>query len=116
MEKHYSLVAAEKVLELVKDYLPTAIDKDCTLKVWANGREQGFYICRTAYESGVVAVSVVFAQQRNSDEIVVVAGPPQEFDITTNAPSEKVWESGRKCYATHDKAARAIVAALKKGA
>lgn len=106
---HYSIVAMKKVLaEINKIGFPV---KEVTYDHWSNGREQGYHICYNRDASYDNWRAVCFAQQRNSDDILVVFGPAREFDVSTNSPSEKVWENGRKhfMYDESDKAAKFIV-------
>lgn len=105
---HYSLVHATKVLKLIRKKLKGA-KCDITVECWANCREQGFYLRRNESSDSDTRLALVFAQQRNSDSIVVVYGTPMNFDITTNAPDEEVWEKNRKNIATDEEATKYIV-------
>lgn len=105
-EKHYSLLHSEKVLKLVRKNLKGS-DVNVTIRAWSNGREQGFNLSRNEPRpSG----DLVFAQQRNSDAVLIVMGPSEEFDIQTHQPSEKLWETpgARLVIYDDDMAARAI--------
>ena len=107
LEKHDSLVHAEKVLKIVQRMMK-GMQVDCVIEVWSGGREQGFHISRSTPDP---TCGVSFAEHRGSDGIVVLTGPEIEFDITTNVPSNEIW-SGEKGtvtgYKTDTKAARAI--------
>lgn len=61
------------------------VDNSFLIKSFSNGREQG--LCITNYPR-----TACVAENRNSDEIVVYYGNSSDFDITTNLPSEKVYE------------------------
>ena len=89
MEKHYSLIHADIILDaLFKSPLK---DKDITVECWANCREQGYHLIDYKNEK-----ALNFAQQRNSDSIVIVAGSSRhDFDTSTNSPSDSAWEKGR---------------------
>jgi len=100
MQKHYSLVHSEKVLKALRKAMPKEISKDVTVDCWSNGREQGFHLSRYSH-SPEPNLELVFAQQRNSDMVLVVVGKSLDFDITTNQPSDEIWETGRKEYG-HD--------------
>ena len=89
MHKHYSLAHAEKVLKFARKFYKGKRD-DVTIEVWANCREQGFHLVNYTKKK-----ALSFAQQRNSDETVVVYGDPQDFDITTNAPTDEAWDKRR---------------------
>ncbi len=123
MNIHYSLEAANAVLKLINKKLPKKFAKGCTLKVWANGREQGYCIDGPSNDVYKNTKKLVFAQQRNSDYIVVVAGTVFEFD-EQNQPSELLWNTGfhlpthgyegkgRRDFETHNLAADRIVSYL----
>lgn len=115
--RHYSLTHADRVLKLVRALWRALPEKDrpgVTVQAWSNCREQGYSL-----ENNDLLprewVTVNFAQQRNSDEVLVIAGPSEEFDVTTNAPSDALWEraGARECYRDDDHAARAILSALQ---
>ena len=93
MQKHYSLIHAEKVLKAIRKAMPKTISKEVSVDLWSNGREQGFHL-----ENHKNQTELVFAQQRNSDEVLVVCGTSGEFNIITNHPSEEVWAKGRRCF------------------
>ena len=103
MQKHYSLVHSEKVLKAIRKAMPKSISKDIHVDCWSNGREQGFHLSRYSH-SLEPSLSLVFAQQRNSDMVLVVAGTSRDFDVTTNQPSDEIWETGRKEF-NHDEEA-----------
>lgn len=84
---HYSLDVARKIVDKIN--LPKKIAKDCTLSSWSNGREQGLHINR--FMIGF-SPTVVIAQHRCSDDILVICGDRREFDIQTNHPSEELWD------------------------
>jgi hypothetical protein len=114
--KHPSLVHAEKVLNLVRDgwdELPESTRNNlrtALIQVWSNGREQGFHI--SLRDSAAEAErAVVFAEQRSSDQVVVLAGDAIRFDITTNMPDEKLWEEAVHCFSDDAQAADLV----KKG-
>lgn len=96
IEKHYSLLHMDKVLKLARKFAK-GVKMPFHLDVWSNGREQGYYLVRT--EGAVVAMwpALVFAQQRNSEQTMVVFGTADQFDSTTHMPSEGLWEEeGRR--------------------
>jgi len=91
-ELHYSLAHAIQVLRLVRRKVrgtPFEITVDC----WANGREQGFHLHRYSRKSAAPEVTLVIAQQRNSDSVLVIHGEPRDFDIQTNHPKQKLWNT-----------------------
>lgn len=56
------------------------------VEAWSNCREQGFMV-RNRLKSAV------FAEQRNSDDTVVIVGPMAAFDVSTNMPNEDLWNN-----------------------
>lgn len=86
VEKVYSLQVADRVLEEITK-LAKKVERDLPVdvRVWSNGREQGYHL--TAGDN-----AVVFAENRNSDHILVVVGDKMDFDISTNMPNNKIWE------------------------
>jgi len=83
---HYSLKVARKIADRIN--LPKQIANECVLESWSNCREQGLSILRFY----PVSRKVVFAQQRNSDEIVIAYGHSSKFDNQSNMPSDEVWK------------------------
>jgi hypothetical protein len=103
MEKHHSLVRAEKVLRLLRR---KAAGRVVGIECWSNGREQGY--CLNVTDGPVETWrSVVLAEQRSSDYVLVVPGPHAEFDMQTNHPSDAVWKD-RQEFATDAEAAEFI--------
>jgi hypothetical protein len=84
VEIHYSLEVAYLVLEHFRN-LPCDEKIKFTVQSFSNGREQG--LCLVKY-GGANSRQVAFAQQRNSDEIVVYYGNGYEFDVSTNMPTK----------------------------
>jgi len=105
LEKHYSLVHADKVIDLIQERLDS--DYRISIRAWSNGREQGYHL--ESFDGNKRAC--VFAQQRNSDQLLVVCGIHTEFDIQTNQPTDGVWEH-RQVFAYDKEAANQIVAWL----
>lgn len=93
LETHYSLEHSNKVLKIVEKALRKTKQR-ITVEAWSNGREQGYYL------SGHLAGGrgCCFAQQRNSDSIVVVFGKTTEFDVTTNMPNDERWQKMVELY------------------
>lgn len=106
---HYSLAHATKVLNLVRKKM-RGTPFDVSVGCWSNCREQGFHLAR--YTPGISDFALVFAQQRNSDCIVVVYGAHTDFDIGTNTPNEEVWKKNRKDLRTDEEAADYIAELL----
>lgn len=114
LEFHHSLEKTIEVLTKVGsllDQVNTAKEAYVTVGSWANSREQGFYLSESHNKRGVV-----FAENRNSDDILVIKGPCDEFDGQTNQPSEKIYKD-RQFFDCHNiqEAAEAIVKWLVKG-
>ena len=107
--KHYSLVHADRIIAAVRRRLRPVKGKTMTQLVWANGREQGYAIrCDTTNRM------VLFAQQRNGDSLFVVPGNRADFDIQTNHPNDKVWET-RKNFDADKEAIEYITTYLLQG-
>jgi hypothetical protein len=84
MEKHYSLVVADELLnQLLKD--PEVKDApNVSVCTFHNGREQGYSLTfLTVDPPGMKAIS--FAQQRSSDDIVVYYGPEHTQGLSEEA-------------------------------
>lgn len=109
LETHYSLAHSNVVLKIVRSALRKTSQR-IVVEAWSNGREQGYYL------SGHISSSrgCCFAQQRNSDTIVVVFGKTTEFDVTTNMPSDKLWQKMVELY-PDEVAAAAIVDWMQRG-
>ncbi len=91
IQKHSSLIMADKVLMQVRRNVESfEYDRTLTVTVWANCREQGYHIL-----AGHRAVG--FARDRHSDKIVVITNNFEEFDVTTNMPSEHAFKSAVYC-------------------
>ena len=90
---HYSLKVVRAVISKIN--LPKEIAERCILESWSNGREQGHCIkCFPPTNSK----SVVIAQQRNSDDILILCGNSLAFDIQTNQPSETIVQNSKICF------------------
>jgi len=105
MRKHSSLLHADKVLAKLKKQLGRDFGGDrVIISCWSNGREQGYSI--TTYpevEGKREGVTVNFSEARSSDQVLVVAGLPREFDYQTHQPSEALWETeGARRYFSDD--------------
>ncbi len=59
---------------------------------YKNGREDGWALYTLLQDGGK---QVCFAENRNSDQLVVYAGTVGGFDCTGNVPSEFVWKERR---------------------
>lgn len=77
---HYSLKVARKLLNAVSRKAPVEAKKVFTVKTYCNGREQGYAL---AYMKGFRSMAISFAQNRNSDSIVVYCGAINFNDIPT---------------------------------
>jgi len=106
-----SLKVARKVVSKID--LPKEIARNCILESWSNGREQGLCI-QNANGHPESWQKILIAEQRNSDDILVVFGPCIDFDITTNHPSDEVWKGRMNFrYDEFDKAAQFITDKIK---
>jgi hypothetical protein len=99
LKAHYSLAHATKVLNLVRKKLAKT-PFDITVGCWANGREQGYHLARWATipelkagQKDSAEIALVFAQQRNSDAMLVIYGTHTQFEIDTHMPKEELWDA-----------------------
>jgi hypothetical protein len=116
IEVHESLQVAHKVLRAIEKIMPKRLAGDCRVESWSNGREQG--LCLENYSSsqnGILARKIVFAEDRASDDILVVNGSNYDFDVQTNQPSDETWKKNRRYfkYDQHAEVAEYIVKLLQ---
>ncbi|MGG6281828.1 hypothetical protein ACQ4M3_09680 [Leptolyngbya sp. AN03gr2] len=114
IELHYSLEIAHNILEDIEEIIAPELAKDCTVESFSNGREQGLFI-QTYSERNYRCVG--FAQQRNSDNIVIYWGVLRDFDVTTHLPvRDEVWDRNLQfSYDEVEGAARWVVMYLESG-
>lgn len=109
LEKHYSLVEAERVLESLQKLFDTDLrlavleDATFTVEAYQNGREQGYTI--NYYIRPMFFKAFFIAQQRNSDDIVVYYGNPSNQSVSEDAYKNSKYFS----YQDYDGAAQYIV-------
>lgn len=84
-----SLQVARKVLEAVMADERTQ-STDAYVEAYQNGREQGYCIVRSQFEPAFETLAISFAENRNSDDIVVHAGP-----MAMQGLSERAWHNRR---------------------
>ena len=88
IEKHYSLEAADKVVECLRPLFPT---EKIILECFENGREQGYYVYSDRPHPSPAAA---FAQQKNGDAIVIYTGTTADFVAAGNQPSnDRTWQT-----------------------
>jgi len=97
---------AQKVLEHISKMVSKEIEKDFVVKMYANGREQGYHIQH--YGRKIRGVS--FSEYRNTDQIVVYFGLAQNFSANGHVPDAKTYEK-KEFFGNnkHKKAAEFIV-------
>ena len=114
MRFYYSLEHANKILALVRRELRGVRSaREVSIEAWANCREQGYCI-KASPPDWDRRVAICFAQTRNSDSLVVIAGSARDFNNQTNQPSEKIWEANRKFFDGDKKAAEYIAKEILK--
>ena len=88
---------ADAVLAIVDDL---AQDDVLYLEPYQNGREHGWIL----YDGS--GAGAAFAENRNSDHIVIYLGARSEFEMQGNVPSERAWKDRRMvgCNAYYDAA------------
>jgi len=84
---HYSLKRAERVLFLVDLPVSQAAQDRIHTRTFSNGREQGFTV---EVLSPSVGLQLAFAQNRNSDDLVLYVGTPKDF-LNNDLPNEAVY-------------------------
>ena len=88
--EHYSLKVAREVVNKIN--IPAKIAEYVDTTCWANCREQGLSIALPfGHTENWKRVNV--AQNRNSDDIVVIFGGYHDFDFRTNQPNEDAYKS-----------------------
>lgn len=109
-----SLVVAKRVLSAIR--LPDAVAEECDVVGYENGREHGLCIkCYYVKDGGNRPVTICFAENRNSDQIVVyVSTPGERFDANTNIPTARAYEAAKYFdYGEYAKAANFITSKLR---
>lgn len=102
---HPSLKVAWKVVKQID--LPKEVAKNCSVSSWSNCREQGLHISYMDFHKILTGDSRDFsrgvnvAENRSSDDIVVICGTRFDFDNQTNQANEKCWENRK--YFRYDK-------------
>lgn len=88
-----SLKRATRVLKLVDTSSLTRKEREeVVVEAYANGREHGYSV--VVYGLGVTGMKLSFAENRNSDCIVVYIGKPLDFSMGGNIPDEQVYRHG----------------------
>lgn len=90
IEKSGNLAHADRILREVRKIWPKAWEG--WLKVWSNGREQGYYLQATKWlKNGHGRAACVFSEGRSCDGALVIVGPANKFDYQTNHPRTELW-------------------------
>lgn len=102
-----------KVLAKIK--VSEEVQNCCHVENYSNGREQGFYIIYypKTTSSFLDGTAVAFAENRNSDEIVVYVGKPRNFTIEGHIPDQETY-SRKKFFIDEKEAAKYIKESLLK--
>jgi hypothetical protein len=95
-----NFVVAQKVLAAVNKTMPKAMQKDCVVEAYCNGREQGLSIWFFNHNSDrsqkVQTITrpkrVCFSENRNSDDIIVYAGDAYNFSMQGNVPGDEEYK------------------------
>ena len=104
-----SLLVAQAVMSLVNLSLPDngLVESNFWVESYSNGREQGLAI------SHISGHQIAFAENRNSDSIVVYVG--MHFSMQGNVPTKDAYEARTLfTYNKHLKAAEFIVQQMQK--
>lgn len=110
VEKCASLKVADRVLAAFRKLVANVEGESLTVKSWSNGREQGYCISNSAGVDMKAWRMVVFAEARGSDDIIVIGGTWNDFDITTHQPNDATWEKERRVRWKDYKGAAKLVA------
>ena len=89
IEKSENLKHADRILKELRKIWPKQWEG--WLKCWANGREQGYWI--QASKDVVGRAACVFSEGRSCDGALVIVGRPDQFNYTTNHPSDELWDA-----------------------
>tara|TARA_R110002051_G_scaffold317822_1_gene399440 strand:- start:303 stop:680 length:378 start_codon:yes stop_codon:yes gene_type:complete len=95
VKRYNSIIVADKVLSEFKKIARKTTSTQpyegfCMIDLYSNCREQGYSITRLFDASR--ATQCVFAENRNSDSIVVYTGRSSvDFDLSSQIPSEKIY-------------------------
>jgi hypothetical protein len=92
IQDHYSLKVARDVIRKID--ITAKMAKMIHAESWANCREQGLSLF---VGLGLVEEwkRINIAQNRNSDDIVVIVGVPNDFELGNNQPYEETWKNRR---------------------
>jgi hypothetical protein len=88
-----SLKRADRVLYLVDLPLSHAALQRIHTRTYCNGREQGFTV-QVHSGAGEVSLQLSFAEQRNSDSLVLYVGRVEDFD-EHGIPRDEVYEAAK---------------------
>lgn len=94
IEKHTSLLHADRVLREVRKLWPTDEGWDGTIDCWSNCREQGYHLSLMVLDDERFGqAECVFSEGRSCDGALVMVGngKSDDFNFQTHQPSEEVW-------------------------
>jgi hypothetical protein len=102
------ILVARKVIACLEKMITPKQAQDSYLDAWSNCREQGF--CLNSYFKLPESRKALIAENRNSDDILVILGPSIEFNVQTNQPTDELYFATRRCfrYDAFEQAARYI--------
>ena len=104
VKRYNSIIVADKVLSEFKKIARKTTSSQpyegfCMIDLYSNCREQGYSITRLLDVSR--ATQCVFAENRNSDSIVVYTGTEAvDFGLSSQIPSEKIY--AKRHYFNHN--------------
>jgi hypothetical protein len=92
IQYHYSILSSRSLLEEILEETNAIWQGNghITVRHWSNGREQGYSL---HYHYSKFYQILNFAQQRNSDNFVIIEGNQFDFDVSTNMPSDTLWKT-----------------------
>lgn len=90
IQDHYSLKVAKDVVRKID--LPAKMAKLIDAECWANCREQGLSLS-VAFGRIEGWKRINIAQNRNSDDIVIMVGSRNDFTFGTNQPTEETYHN-----------------------
>jgi len=105
VEKHPSLLHADRILCEVRKLWPKDEGWDGTIECWSNCREQGYHLGVMILDKERLGqAACVFSEGRSCDGslVMVGGGESQAFDFQTHQPSQATWENREYFYDTDE--------------
>lgn len=115
--EHHSIVRSKRVLAALKK-LMRGSKIELYLTHWANGREQGYHLSWRLTKDRLWVTAkcheLSFAEDRRSDQVVIVHGPEEMFEPINHTPLEELWKKPNLIYVDEPEAALMIWDIIQK--